>query len=445
MRRFCVFLLTITAIVTIIVNSISLLDIILLSISTVLSFVLLRKYPITNNLSKYMVLAIIWISVVFMPAFHIVIHILQRIVLVQVDYDRLASYGIKCYFVSVLSFLFLSKIKKKDNSYNVHYSPPVISPQLVYFCFIILFFMTAFCYATGLGRMGNDAVQLPFHLSGIINLLRSKAAPIFFAALVEICLIRTGRVPKNYIILFFLWTVFEMFAWMSKSTLIYYLAPAAFVFYAYYRPSAKLMMKYLLPVIILFIFLYPIIEVARNIQGEGLSETLKEAKAISDSNQSDDSMTLTILNRVFMTGQLYAQDYSYINHESLFDFSLLPALFMVGGSGRFQTLEIDGFSPNDPQSSGSTGLIDPLLHGGEGLSYIFIIIYMLIAFGIDKFYYKAQYSIFINMLLILFSLCCVASISVIYSPDGIQTMMAQLLPIYLVYLFAFKRKKIVVN
>lgn len=442
MRRFLVLIVFITSIITIVVNSVSILDVLLLSISTVLSLYIIRMYPIQQNLGKYIVLATIWISVVFMPAFHLVVHILQRIVLNQTDYDRLTSYGIKCFFVVTTAFLIVSKVVKKEKVVSISYTPPSIPSHFVYFCFIILFILSAFCYATGLGRMGNEAVQLPFHLSGIINLLRSKAVPIFFAALVEICLRRNGKVPRNYILLYLVWTVFEMFVWMSKSTLIFYLLPAAYVFYAYYKPSAKVIAKYILPFLLLFLFLYPIIETARNIQGEDLSKTLKEAKSTSDNSEKDASLSLTILNRVFMSGQLYAQDYSYIDHDSFFYFSLLPALYLVGGSGRFQTLEIDGFAPTDPQSSGSTGLIDPMLHGGEGLSFIFIVLYVWLAFIIDKCYIKAQYSIYINLLLLLFSFCSVASISVIYSPDGLQNMVAQLVPLYFIYLFIYKHHAI---
>lgn len=438
MRRFLVLIVVITSIITIVVNTVAILDVLLLSISTILSLYIIRKYPVQQNFGKYIVLATIWVSVVLMPAFHLVVHILHRIILNQADYDRLTSYGIKCFFVSTISFLIVSKVVKKKKLVNISYTPPSIPSHFVYFCFIILFILSAFCYATGLGRMGNEAVQLPFHLSGIINLLRSKATPIFFAALMEICLRRNGKVPKNYIILYLVWTLFEMFVWMSKSTLIYNLVPAAYVFYAYYRPSTKVIAKYMLPFFALFVFLYPIIETARNIQGEDLSKTLKEAKSMSDDSEKDISMPLMLLNRVFMSGQLYAQDYSYINHNSFFDFSLLPALYLVGGSGRFQTIEIDGFAPTDPQSSGSTGLIDPMLHGGEGLSFIFIILYVWLAFIIDRFYVKAQYSIYINVLLLLFSFCSVASISVLYSPDGLQNMVAVLIPLYIVYLFIYK-------
>ena len=290
--------------------------------------------------------------------------------------------------------------------------------------------------------MGADPVVLPFHLGGIINLFRKVATPILFAILAENYILRGKKMPQNFFVLYGVWSLFEVFVWMSKSTLIYYLLPAAYVFYAFYKPSVKRIARYLLPVIVLFMFLYPIIEVARTIEGESLSETLKEAKKISDSDDRENSLILTIINRVFMSGQLYAQDYSYINHDSFFDFSLLPALFLVGGSGRFQTLEIDGFAPTDPQSSGSTGLIDPMLHGGEGLSFIFIALYIWFAFVIDRLYLKGQYSIYVNLLLLLFNFCSLASVSVLYSPDGLQNMFAQLVPLYIVYLYVFKRRTV---
>lgn len=105
-----------------------------------------------------------------------------------------------------------------------------------------------------------------------------------------------------------------------------------------------------------------------------LSENFVSARNEAQAEEIPIFMKLaTPLNRTFMTPAQYMKDYSYINNEALFDFSKAPVLYAMGGSAVYQTFIIDGYPPTAIHSSGTSGLTDPLLHGGYGLSYIIVV------------------------------------------------------------------------
>ena len=88
-------------------------------------------------------------------------------------------------------------------------------------------------------------------------------------------------------------------------------------------------------------------------------------------------------------------------------------------------------------SSGTTGIMDPLLHGGYGLCYIVITFIMLLAGLTDKFFRKRQYSIYSLMLLLIWGLCN-SNISSLYDPVGLQQYLVSFISMYLAYIVNFK-------
>lgn len=435
------FFLIFTFIITIILNEVSEIDIFLLGSATFIHVFIINRRKFLQNLTKGIVLYTLWISVVMMPAYHLVYHILKLHDMQQVDYNRLVSFGAKVYLISTLSYFIFGAFIKPKKVIPRYYKPQVLSNKVIIGSFVLLFILSTFCYVTGLGRMGADAVKLPFHLGGIINLFRRVLVPLLFAIVIENFILRGKEVPRKYYIAFGIWTLFEVFAWVSKSIMLTYLEPLAIVLLLYYRPSVKSLAKIVIPVMAVALFLYPIIGAMRNINNGSFKDNITEARNVADDEADADDVgpMMKPLNRTFMTAQQYAQDYSYLNQDELFDFSRTVPIILIRGAAAYQTFVIDGFPPNANHSSGTSGLMDPLLHGGYGLCYIFVFIFMLLATWTDRTLPKKQYSIYVILLLTIWELTSFRNISSLYDSTGIQTYLVRIIAIYIAYKINFKR------
>jgi hypothetical protein len=111
---------------------------------------------------------------------------------------------------------------------------------------------------------------------------------------------------------------------------------------------------------------------------------------------------------------------------------------MSGGAAAFQTFVIDEYPSWAIHSSGTTGIMDPLLHGGYGLCYIMIILLAFFACFIDRTYPKQHYSIYIILLLFLVDFILGENISCLYSGISLQTMVARIVSIVIAYRINFK-------
>lgn len=436
----------ITCVITLLMNNYGLIDAALLITATFSTLAYFERYPFMGNLCKYMVLFTLWIPVVMMPAYHLVYHILGHVQfnMTQVDYDRLLSFGSKVYILTILSCFFFSKYsKKKRGSEKNYYTPKPIPEILVYVFFVLLFCLSVFCYITGLGRMGAEPVVLPFHLGGIINLFRKVAAPILFAILAENYILRGKKMPRNFFVLYGLWSLFEVFVWMSKSIFLSNLEPILLVYYLYYRPSFKTIVKYMMPIVLLVLFLYPIIGIMRYDQGgnKSMVESFNQARSesVAESKESEVNPLILPLNRAFMAAYQYAQDYSYLDQENLFDFSRFVPLLIMRGSAVYQTRVLDGYPEDANHSSGTSGLLDPLLHGGYGLCYILVVLMVLFASCVDKILPQKKYTIFTVLFFVVWEFTGFKNISMLYDFTGVQAIIVKIIVIYLAYKINFKR------
>lgn len=434
------FLFWVTILLAVILNSISIVDFSLLLLSTLLSMAILTRYPLFPNAAKYMLLLIVWIAVVMMPSLHLISHISSYVnyQVVQVDYERVLSFGSKVFFITVFSFLICGRLIQKKNTKTYNYQPRVISERYVKTGFIIAFILSLFSLYTGISKLGGEPVYLPFHLGGIINLTKSILIPSLFAVFIENRILNKIKVDRKYFVLYGLWVLLEIFVCMSKGVILNYSLPLALVLIFYYRPSPKLFIRYLAPIVLLFLFLYPIIGVMRYDDSGSFTEKFLNSKKQADEVSEDKPFVLiTVMNRVFMTGFQYSVDYQYLDKEQFFDFSRLPLLFIYRGSAGYQTHYADGYPDDAINSSGTTGIMDPLLHGGYGLCYIVITFIMLLAGLTDKFFRKRQYSIYSLMLLLIWGLCN-SNISSLYDPVGLQQYLVSFISMYLAYIVNFK-------
>lgn len=433
--------LFITLCVAFVRNSVPFVDIILGIVSTLITIYLTMQYPIPSNMGKYMVLFVVWISVVMMPAYHLIVHILEFHEMTQLDYDRVQAFGFETLFVVAVAFALCGGNNKYLRYRSCLYRPIRIPERLVTCVFYFLFALTAFCFVMGIGKLGGEPVRLPFHLSGIINILRRSVVPILFLVLIEGYVIRKERFPKRFFAMYFIWSIFETFAWMSKGVLVGNMVNVSLMLYWYYRPSFKKVVKFCLPFLTIFLFLYPIIGVMRSVDTGSFTQNFIESKRMADSNNEDNPFVLfkKPLNRLFLTGQMYAQDYSYFVNDDFFNFSRVPVLYLSGGAAGFQTFIIDGYPEDAHHSSGTTGIMDPLLHGGKGMC--FIVMFLLVISGalVDRQYYKRQIGLYISFVMYIWGLCTVANISNFYN---IKSIVMSCALFYAIYIFNFKNKMV---
>lgn len=435
--------LVITILVALFFNSVPFEDAIMGVAATIITASITLKYPVMSNMGKYIVMLVVWVSVVMMPAYHLIVHILRLHDMTQIDYDRVQAFGFEVFLLVAVAFIVMGGNKKSMRFRNVVYIPHKFSDKFIVSFFYFLYALTAFCFIMGIGRLGGDPVQLPFHLSGIINLFRQGFVPVMFVMLIEGYVIRKEKLPKKYLIMYFLWAVLETFAWMSKGVLINYMVNVSLMLYWYYRPPLKKIIRLSAPFLALVLFLYPIVGAMRGIDYGSFIENFKEAKSTADDTNDGDpySAIKQPLNRLFLTGQMYAQDFSYISKDDFFDMSRVPILVLSGGSAGYQTRVIDGYPEDANHSSGTTGIMDPLLHGGKGLC--FITLFLIVAFGafVDKQYRKRQFSLYIVLFMYIQGLCTVSNISNLYDAVGLQSTFMMCMSLFALYYFNFRNKQ----
>lgn len=442
--NFVLLLIIATALFSVFLNSVTIENVILLILGTIGLSIYIKKNPVQKNYATYLVIFIVWVSAIFMPSFHLIESIMTSIyteVTPELN-NRVLSFGIKVFFVSCLSIWVDSLFKRQGSKLD---AKVIFKPKLVSESFITAFILgcialSIFCYSIGLGRMGSEGIALPFHLGGIINFFRSLLVPFLFAIFLEGYLCNNRKLSKKVWGLFIAWCIIEIFAWMSKSVIIRYLLPSFMLLYVYRKPSLGRIVRVLAPFMLFFLFMYPIIEAMRLESGGSLIENYNSAKQKAEEN-SEGNPILKPLNRTFMFGMQYAQDVSYIDESDFFDFSKLPLIVANGGAAMYQTVVIDGFPPTAIHSSGTCGIMDPLLHGGKGLVYIIMFLIFLLALYTDRLIQRGYVSIAVILIQLLLYYNLNENVSSLYDNNGFPMYMAYGISIVLAYLLNFKKAR----
>lgn len=429
-----------TSIVALLNHDVENVNMLLLIVATAITTLIFDKYPFHNNYSKYCVLLYIWVSVIFMPVFHLVQPILRYYEKIDLIWEnKLLNFGIPLYLFLSISMFCMPRQSEygKMRKFSFVFLRIKTLKRLIIFSI----FLSFYCYLSGLGRMGaGDEVRLPFHLSGIINIYRWYVLPYIFIIFLGNSYLKKEKVPRNIFVYYVIWCLVEVLAWMSKSVLVYHLLPIILLLYITYRPSKGKIIRYISPLIALFLFLYPIIGVMRYAdKNEKLIASFHDAKKTVDEEEEENGGFLEPVNRTFMFGSQYAQNYSYINKDELFDFSNFPALFLYGGAAQFQTFVIDGYPDGARHSSGTSGLMDPLLTGGKGLMYLIVFLLILLSSFTDVLIAKGYYAIAVIVFLKLFNYCAFINLSSFYDGIGLQPLLIELCCIYLAYRLNYKR------
>lgn len=325
------------------------------------------------------------------------------------DFQKLAVFSnhLLLVFLSVTSFLWSLRQSNDEDNYNIsgEYYDKMYSPRYVWSLLGIAFTLTIISRILGLGVMGHEAVVLPFKIGGIIMYMRKTIISYLF--LMVFIKNRNDVYLKRYVLVYFCWALFECFVMLSKSILLTNFLPLITYILLSNNGLKKRDLKYVLVIVGIFFTLYPIIGSLRYVKSSGsFFESINKAEQIHHENNGDDNFVEKPFLRTFSTGTYYMNALPYIksSESSIFDFSRLPIIVSMGGSAAYTTFVIEGYSKGVHHSSGTTGIIDPLLIGGYGFTYSMVLLLVLFANYIDGDRMKGKMALKVFLLLLFFDL-----------------------------------------
>lgn len=359
------------------------------------------------------------------------------------DFLALAKVSINVMFVFFCSVFIFNNTQNRRKCVVTTDIIPYINENAL---FIIAYILTLISFVLGLGRMGSEEHELPFHLTGIIHFLRTNIVPIC-ALFVYARNKKEGKSNSRFIIWFFVWTLLEMFVRMSKGFLLRSFFPIIFFEFICGESNYKRILRRFSPMVIVFFLMYPVIESMRHMDSfnaavnDAYSSQEDDGESGTYTNPSARDFLVRPFNRTFYSGYLFVKDQSYVDDNSLFDFSKMPVILAMQGSARYQTRIIDGYPEGLAHSSGTTSLVDAFLVGGYGLMYIQLVILTLLAVFIDKIV-KSRYNNVLSAILVLFfwDLVPRESFSGFVAPMYIRSVFMYLLIIFITWRIIEKKK-----
>lgn len=273
---------------------------------------------------------------------------------------------------------------KQDKWYNkrMHFTGGRPIPKSVIVGFLILAYALSFLSkALGMSDVAESAVILPFRLNGIIDEYRRFFFPFIFAIYIYDCVIKNKKISKGIILAYFLWAILEMLVRISKGAFLSSFLPALIMFFISGKFNKKTATTVFLPVFVVFMVFYPVIENIRNM-GDNSAASYEQAFKMSQNKNNETSSPFL---RAFINGMDYMKVKDEVDKDgALFSFRRAPLLYAMGGAPTYITRIIDNTPSWSHHSSGATGIVDPLLWGGYGLCYIFMVLFSLICFVVDN-------------------------------------------------------------
>lgn len=311
----------------------------------------------------------------------------------RVDDNSFATMANTCIMVMFYYFMaLLLCCKKKSNSEETSWS--IFAPSFnISFVFATGFILTFISLVVGIGKMGVENTRLPFHLSGVIQFIRTDLIP-FMALCVYANRKKKGQNTYKVIVLLFVWSLFETMVRLSKSAIMFSFLPIIMYELLSDRKNLKNLIRQFAPVMIVVLVLYPVIETMRHSDVGNAWEESDEEISGTYTNPNSSNFIVKPFNRSFLTGFLFASDESTIDKDLIFDFRQAPFVIAAGGAPKYQTFVIDGYPDGVAHSSGTSPFIDSFLIGGYGLLYISLFIMVFLADLIDRrLFNKSNYVI----------------------------------------------------
>lgn len=296
-----------------------------------------------------------------------------------------------CYFFALLIFYRKNSIVKESNwtNYTLKFNYKIT--------FTIAFILSVISLMLGIGKMGQENVRLPFHLTGIIQFCRTDLIPVIVLCIYADLKKNKKKVGK-ILLLLFVWALFESVVRMSKSAIIFSFMPIIFYEIISRKKNLWKTIKPLMPVFIVIFLLYPIIGSLRNDTSDDVEIDLSG----TFSNPESSNIIVQPFNRTFVTGVLLCIDINYIGNENIFNFKNAIPIILLGGSARYQTYVIDGYGEDVHHSSGTSPFVDSFLMGGYGLLFISVILMVFFAHLIDKGLNKKANFIIMSIMCVAF-------------------------------------------
>lgn len=355
-----------------------------------------------------------------------------------VQYANLATFSIYLMFVFFLCDSLISLFAHKTVLRNIedYYFVPLTKGHIRNL-FLFIYILAIVGFVLGIGKMGREPVQLPLKMTGIIMLTITDIVPYLF--LLIIAKNADSQRQKLYYLLIFLWGLFECFARYSKSALVISFLPIFVYYLLQYRSFLNLsMMRSLVPILLVFFMLYPILGVMRYTESSSLVSEFENVNSVIDDFDSNEKFWEAPFNRVFSTGAHYMRALPYIESNDFFDFSRLPLILFMRGSEAYTTYVIDGFPPTAIHSSGTTGIMDALLLGGYGFCFFTVFLLCLLATWVDKSQYlNKRLPLKVFFVLFVFNVIRTLTFSRFINPLAYQTFLVQIL-IVCIYVSQFK-------
>lgn len=302
----------------------------------------------------------------------------------SVEYANLSIFGNELLLIVVVSLLlWIFFIRRKNSSVSFVKSGRLVSNGVFYALVVFSYSVSLLCMSLGISRMGAESnVVLPFHLNGVLYMYRTVIVPYLLFLYVYNRVSNGKKIETHEYFLIFFYGILEVFVRLSKSALLNVFFPL-FVFIVLSRgvKQVRAFYKYVIPVVVAFVFLYPIIGAMRYkgaVSGESFYNAYQD---VQDDEESDN---YAIYKRFFSAGKHY-MDCSYLFDKNLtFDYSRLPTIMAEGGSAGYYTHVVRGYSRYAKHSSGTTGITDPYLIGGKALCFIVFILLPLMGVLIDR-------------------------------------------------------------
>jgi len=301
----------------------------------------------------------------------------------------MASYSVRILFFYFSSVIISNSVIERKNErwrYETFINPTYTRINLLILFLTVLGFISL---VVGIGRMGQVNTRLPFHLAGIIQFVRVEVAPflalLFYMSIKkEIFFFGSQRKKYYFLTLFFCWTLLETFVRISKSAIAFEFLPILTyeIIENAKRGSLKSLFIRLIPFAFVLLAVYSIVENSRS-SDELVFESEKGASATYNDHGAQNPIVRPY-TRFFINGHHFLTSYYVVDQNSLFDFSNMFSVLATGGAARYKTIIIDGYPRENVHSSGCSSIVDALICGGYGLSYIVVIMLVFVCVKVDQ-------------------------------------------------------------
>lgn len=385
MQRFFFYIISIISTILAIKYHYGSIDVLLLVITMVLSFFFFQKMgKIKDNILVLFLIIYILLAVHVVALFELSSIGFFKDYIYRKEYLALAVWGNRLYFILFMALYICKKIKYKKVKENVCRKPNASLDTPFIILTIFTYFLAIVSLFLGSSDLGGDVkIVLPFHLNGLIDELRANVYPFAFAIYVFDSLKKHHPVQRKIIVLFIIYVIAEVLVRSSKGAFLFSFLPVLelLAFMGYY--SRKNIVKIVVPLLVVFLFLYPLIETARR-EGSVTVSSLQDASRAEKSNQAEEHSSPYI--RAFLTGVYYTKMIDVISDDQFaFDLRRVPLLISMDFGGvSYMTNVLDGVPDGSKQSSGVTGLCDALLWGGYPLCYIVLFLLVLLCYWGDN-------------------------------------------------------------